>query len=243
LYIAIDIVLSYSTLSHSISGVKYILIDTIGWVYKKLLRRFLPYKCVNIGGYDIDYLAKLLDPKFHYEDYESVTVDALNHLIRPEYRVLIVGAGVGRTALYAADTAREVVVVDASETMLARAESNLESNGFENFSLVHGQVGSGNNVFESKEFAPGINLRELGHFDLAELDIEGDEMYALEQLDDVDSIIVETHPQYGTTKADIIDALSGRGYECEVWGIEWRKTGQEIVSGVRSNATEQLLNK
>lgn len=224
--------------SYSEGGVKLVIVDILGYVYKILLRRFLPYKSVKIDGFEIDYLAKLLDPGFHYRDYESVTVDAIEELIRPESRVLIVGAGVGRTALHVARTASEVAIVDASKIMLERARVNLEKNGFESYSLVHGRVGSGDNVFEAATKAPEIQLNGLGHFDLAEVDIEGDEVVAIEQLENVNCIIAESHPQYGTTKAEIIDALTERGYECEVWGVEWRKTNQEIVSGISRNPTE-----
>ena len=175
--------------------------------------------------------------------YEAHEAQAARMRLRPGYRVLELGSGLGYIASICAGVAGpgNVTTVEANPAMLPVIRANLDRNGFQAVTLLHGAVTGGGEPGEAVAFdpkrtfwagriadadadpekvvaVPVLPLRAL----LAEyrphlviMDVEGAERHLFDAPwpDHVRAVMMELHPnQYpDTVIKQIVDCMSAAG--------------------------------
>ena len=201
-------------------------------VYNDRLRPYLPYRKNEIRGYDLRGPDKLLDLSRPGEGYEQVQIELLEQSVVSSDHVLMLGAGVGVSALAIAAAVEQVTVVDGSRTQLQVTERNLVQNGVDNVDLVRGVAGEAVHVYNGED-APQVNLNEFAGCRVCEMDIEGAELVAIPELpESVEVLIVESHSQYGAPLWRVKQVLEKTGFE--VQSVPNPESPTASVSAVRS---------
>jgi len=90
------------------------------------------------------FLTTRISGKLASGAYEGQEAEAMRRRLRPGWRVLELGSGIGYVASVCAGItgAGNVVTVEANPDMLEVVRGNLDRNGFEAARLLHGAVGS-----------------------------------------------------------------------------------------------------
>jgi len=156
-------------------------------------------------------------------DYEFALCEGLSRSVNPSDHVVIVGGGLGVTAVHAARMAGakgQVTVYEASESRFSDLETAIRLNHVDDqVKTVRGVVGTDVKVY-GEEASTRIPPSGLPACDVLELDCEGAEMMILKEMNILPRILlVETHGFRGAPTTDVEDLLRGRGYEVENIGV------------------------
>lgn len=167
-------------------------------LFDRLVNGFLP---PNQGGHRVP------------EKYEEGLVTSLQNTIKQGDKVVIIGGGLGVTAVTAGNAAGssgEVVVYEGAKHMSEHLIETINLNQPNNIQL-HNKLVTNSGNLEGPTFGAGkIQTNELEQCDVLQLDCEGAEITILENLEiEPRTIIVETH---GNEKA-VIEILSKLGYK------------------------------
>ncbi|RBI74127.1 FkbM family methyltransferase [Roseovarius sp. TE539] len=171
-----------------------------------------------------DFLTRRISEKLGSGGYEGQEADAVRRRLRPGWRVLELGSGIGYVASVCAGItgAENVVTVEANPDMLPVVRDNLDRNGFKGTHVIHGAVGGRAEPGETVEFenakafwgahiatedsAGGsfVSVPLLGIADLLKahrphmviMDIEGAEAHLFDAPwpEHVRSVVMELHP-------------------------------------------------
>jgi len=197
----------------------------------RLVRPILPWKSVDIDGLTFSRRFKLIDTPA--QDYESATRGFMRRYLGDHDHLLVCGGGTGVTALTAAQYIDHVSVVEADKRTIGRLLEHIRINDVENVSVFRGWIGQ-----PSDEDKPrGVDAVHLHRFDgttAAEIDLEGNGLDAIAMLpESVRVVFYETHPTMGVDTELALHHLNKAGFDIMDRGIEWEKTGGEILVGYR----------
>lgn len=177
---------------------------------------------------------KLLDPIFPVawvptplaDDpaYEATLVSGLKQNIREGDNVVIVGGGLGVTAVRAARAAGEagnVVCYEGVGWRTAEIARTLRLNHVDaSVRVEHAVVGPEVALWGESDEARHLRAEDLPRCDLLEMDCEGSELSILDHLTIRPRVIlVETHGVYGAPTAAVRQRLERLGYDVEDAGV------------------------
>lgn len=187
--------------------------DFIQNLYDNTIRERLPRRWIVNNGVPTR-TARLLDRTRHRPDCKKGSVESLRRYLKPDDQVVVIGGGDGVTAVVAARRAAQVMVYEAAASMVSVVEETAEINSMEDkITVVHSAVGPTKNVYGDKVGAPTA-VADLPECDVLELDCEGAEEAIIQNLSQHPRvIIIEAHPQYGTSIDGLHSTLSKRGYD------------------------------
>ncbi|WP_353221941.1 FkbM family methyltransferase [Salinisphaera sp. C84B14] len=191
-------------------------------------------KPVVFNGIDSPYDWKLFDrmlpkrfrPSYldDVHDYESALMEGLVSSVKHGDHVVVIGGGVGITAVSAANLAGkegQVTCYEASQRQLPLIERCIARNGVEDrVTLVPAAIARNSQAYGGKSFAlPVMPASELPECDVLEMDCEGAEAEILDALRFRPRvIIVETHGVYGAPTQAIHEILDAKGYDVADFG-------------------------
>jgi hypothetical protein len=204
----------------------------LGWrgfsyVYKNAIRTILPvrgpvlYSGITVGFRKIgdSFLLKLYNPPSLNDipGYEQGLVAALKANVREGDTVVVVGGGLGVTAIIAAIAVAEKGRVECFEGNLQSVNSILSAaaiNGVaKRLTVRHAIVGKDIDVWGVLKSSIFINPSELPDCDVLELDCEGSELDILRDMVIQPRVIaVETHGFLGSSTSTVRNILECRGY-------------------------------
>jgi len=185
-------------------------------VYNRLLRPHLPRKLAVCNGV-VARAVRLLDATDVIPDYEDALIDGLRATAGQGDDVVIVGGGYGVSSVVAAECVGEnetVSTFEGSAEQVGLVEETLDLNGVtERVDVEHAAVGSDPNLYSDAGGAQAVAPTDLPDCDVLVLDCEGAEEEILRKMSaKPESVVVETHGQYGTPPATVRDTLTDRGY-------------------------------
>lgn len=198
--------------------------------YRKVLRKVLPkVGSIYYAGIKVSNDKRLFDTVLNYPfipksaidkpTYEQTLIKELQKHVQPSSRVVIVGAGVGITAVVAQQLISKegsVICYESSLTQYKRALKTLQYNGIkENIQLINATVAENIGVYNQGS-ATTIPVGDLPNCDILQLDCEGAERLILQDMKiRPKTVIVETHGMFGAPTKVIQDILTKKGYAVE----------------------------
>lgn len=185
------------------------------WLYRRF-RSSLPLRDTRCNGVATKRY-RLRGEGEVMPDVEAEAVDALHECVSAGDRVVVLGAGYGVTTVHAGRAAGEdgrVFGYEASRLWEVAKEA-VERNDVPAETTVEKMlVGEAVDVYGGDGAARQAHPRELPVCDVMEIDIEGAEMGVIAGLNECpDTMIVETHGHKGSSTAEVVSLLVGRGYE------------------------------
>jgi hypothetical protein len=207
---------------------------TIAFAYRQGIRPCIPFgKAIHYAGIPICHDRKWGDrlvpitwvpyeARADYPDYEAGLVAGLREIVRPGDNVVIVGAGLGVTAVVAALRAGPFGIVQCFEGNKQRARSAKQTaarNKIPNIRIHHAVVAKTLNVYEG-DIGIVLPVSQLPACDVLELDCEGSEVEILRELTiQPRMILVETHGIYDAPTDLVASLLEKRGYTVSHRGL------------------------
>lgn len=144
----------------------------------------------------------------HYETHKEALCSAVSDIVSPGDNVVVVGGGRGVTATWAARQGAAVTVYEAALEMVHTLHETAQLNRVE-MDIRHAVVGGEYDVYGSSDGASHVSPRDL-RGDVLILDCEGAEMDILPtSVDAFERFVVETHPSFGASTADVIELVNG----------------------------------
>jgi hypothetical protein len=205
------------------------------WLYRNSIRRAIPFeRPVRYAGVDIFRDRKLGDSIFagkYYRNlhadipgYEGALVEGLKTVVKPGMTVVVIGTGLGVTAVVAAKLtgpSGSVICYEASQINVERAREAVRRNGVASFVQVnYALVGPAIGVYHDDDAAPSVDIVDLPDCDVLELDCEGSEKQIILNLPFSPRwILVETHGMNGAPTDEIANLLHKRGYATRDLGV------------------------
>ena len=211
----------------------------LGSAYQRLIRPWLPGRTLVYAGIPVCYDRKWGDaivpaawlPDFGFETgytdepgYEVALISALNETVRPGDKVVVVGGGVGVTAVIAAKRAGPsgtVVCFEGSKQYVGHIQETAKRNEVSNIHVKHAIVSKPIAVYgKASDFGGVVSPDQLPECDVLELDCEGAEIDILRNMVIRPRvIIVETHGAYGAPTSLVDSLLTDLGYAVRNLGL------------------------
>ncbi len=211
----------------------------LGFVYQGLIRPWLPGRALVYAGIPVCYDRKWGDaivpaawlPDFGFETgytdepgYEVALIAALNQTVGPGDKVVVVGGGVGVTAVIAAKCAGPsgtVVCFEGSKQYVRHIHETARRNKVTNIVVKHAIVSKPIAVYgKASDFGEVVAPDRLPECDVLELDCEGAEIDILRNMAiRPRAIIVETHGAYGAPTPLVESLLTELGYGVRNLGL------------------------
>jgi hypothetical protein len=197
------------------------------WVDELIPRAWVPHGCAD-------------EPA-----YEPTLVAAMRDIVRSGDTVVIVGAGLGVTAVVSALCAGPSGIVqcfEASKQYVAFAQKTAARNKLSNISVHHAVVAKPIYVYGGgRDLGPIRSPSQLPSCDVLELDCEGAEVDILRQLTiQPRAIVIETHGLFGAPTELVRRLLeergfvvSDRGWAEPDWGDYCSKNDMRVVVGTK----------
>lgn len=192
-------------------------------VYNELLRPHLPRKLGLYNGV-IARQPRLFDATDHIPNYKDTFLTHVRDAVDAGETVVVIGGGKGIASVVAAEAvgnSGRVITYEASRSQAEICRETMALNEVSDVSTVEvSLVGPAKNVYGADTAAP-LAVDELPEHDALVMDCEGAEKEIITALSEVDgrtmadSIVVETHSQFGAPLKTIVDCLSMAGYEVE----------------------------
>jgi hypothetical protein len=167
--------------------------------------------------------------------YEAVLIAGLRDVVRAEDSVVIVGGGLGVTAVVAALLAGPLGSVQCFEGSKHRAslvQQTAARNGVTNLRVRHAVVAKSIGVYRSRgDVGRLLPAAQLPPCDVLELDCEGAEVESLQELTVRPRVIlVETHGVYGAPTRLVTSVREKRGYAILDRGVAVPAAGDFCVN-------------
>jgi hypothetical protein len=217
--------------------------------YQRMIRSWLPSSPIVYAGVPICYDRKWgdtlvpsawlpeLEDYMGYADepeYEAALVTGLNESVKPGDRVVVVGGGVGVTAVIAAfltGSTGTVECFEGSKRYIARIQETALRNKVSNIRVHHAVVAKPIGVYGDQSGHGGvIPPDQLPECDVLELDCEGAEVEILRSMViQPRVIIVETHGNQGAPTPLVESLLKERGYAVRSLGYAEPRLGNICV--------------
>jgi predicted RNA methylase len=182
-------------------------------IYNVTIREHLPRKVVKCNGIDAPR-ARLLDASGDAPDYEAPLIEAVRRIVSDGDRVVVVGAGFGVSAVAAANQGAEQVTafeVGREQASVARRTARM-NDATPTVRVRHAAVGPVINPYSDPDVAEHVDPSALPPGDVLICDVEGAERKVLPAMPAYDSVIVESHGQFGSPTDEVRSTLQDRGY-------------------------------
>jgi hypothetical protein len=185
-------------------------------------------------------------------NWEATLVAGLNETIRPGDNVVVVGGGVGVTAVIAAlrtGSNGTVQCFEGSKQNVRWVKQTAARNKVTNLSVHHAVVAKQIAVYgPGNDVGPVLPPSQLPPCDVLELDCEGAELQILRELAVQPRVIlVETHGLYGAPTDVVALMLRKRGYAVSNRGPAepdaaeiCMKDDIQVLLGIRQNADDDV---
>ena len=191
------------------------MLDFIRPLYNEKIRPKTPFRPNNIRGFQLKGPDRLFDLTKPGDDYKLEHISSIERAVLPSDHLLILGAGVGVSALALANQVRQITLVEGSETQMRITEQNLDANHVDNVNLLLGVAGQNIGVYNSED-SRVIDLHQFETVRVVAMDIEGAEMSVIPQLpESVEKVIIESHAQFGSPKKSVMESLENHGFVIE----------------------------
>lgn len=152
-------------------------------------------------------------------DYEAAIISSIRRYVLDGDHVCVVGGGLGISTIVASRVAGNdgyVTTFEASAYRIKQIKRVIKLNSSEErIELNHALVGPGIRVQGEQGSPDTIRPSELPACDVLELDCEGAELAILRQIEFENpphTIIVEVHPEFGSTESDVREELERMDY-------------------------------
>jgi hypothetical protein len=221
---------------------------SIAYAYRRGVRPNMPSEPVRYAGIPIfkdrkwgDRLVPTSWVPGDVEDddepgYEATLVSALTETIRPGDNVVIVGGGLGVTAVVAALSAGSsgnIQCFEGSEQYARLAQQTAARNGITNININHAVVARFIDTFGGgvpSDLGPVLPPSQLPTCNVLELDCEGAEVEILREMTiQPRVIVVETHGLYGAPTNLVASLLEKRGYVVSDRGVAEMRLAQYCI--------------
>lgn len=225
-------------------GVSALASRGLGFAYRRGLRPLLPVTgparlggvltCYGLTAADRYVPAAWLpwwmtDPTGN-SSYEAALVSGLGAQVRPGDRVVVVGGGIGVTAVNAALRAGPTGHVTCFEGSLENCtlvDRTAALNGVGNLTVRHAVIGRSIAVYgDASQLGAVLPADQLPPCDVLELDCEGAEIGIIAAMTIRPRVLlVETHGVYASSTLDVAAAMAACGYT--VSDLGWAEPSQE----------------
>jgi hypothetical protein len=208
---------------------------SIAYAYRRGVRPWIPGRPVQYSGiticHDQKWGDRLVPPSWVLDAarrdkpyYEASLIAGLSETVKPGDNVVIVGAGVGVTAVAAALRASPsgtVQCFEGSKEHVRYARQTAARNEITNIIVHHAVVAKAISVFGSgSNVGDLIPPSQLPPCNVLQLDCEGAEVEMLrEMMIQPRVILVETHGVFGAPTALVASLLEKRGYAVSDRGL------------------------
>jgi hypothetical protein len=225
-------------------GVSGLAARSVAYAYRRGVRPYVPGEPVRYAGIPICHDRKWGDRLvptswIPYEEasdaqdepgYEAALVAGLNETVRPGDRVVIVGAGLGVTAVVAAlraGVSGTVQCFEGSKEHVGFSKQTVARNNLTNVTVHHAVVAKNICVYGSgSDVAPVMPPSQLPLCNVLQLDCEGAEVGILREMEIQPRIIIaETHGLFGAPTDLIVALLEKRGYDVSDRGVAEPRLG------------------
>jgi protein-L-isoaspartate O-methyltransferase len=212
----------------------------IAYAYRRGVRPWLPGKPVHYAGIPICHDRKWGDrlvpitwapvPRGDEPDFEATLVAGLNETVGSGDSVVIVGAGLGVTAVVAALRAGplgKVECFEGSKQYVNYARQTAARNKVTNVSVHHAVVAKSIFVYgDGSDVGAAMSPSKLPSCNVLQLDCEGAEVEILRELTSQPRILlVETHGLLGAPTDLVASLLVKRGYVVSDRGLAEARLG------------------
>lgn len=206
-------------------------------LYDATIREHLPRKIKVYNGVAINF-GRLLDTDVVDPDYKQGTIDPLREYTRHDDRVVVIGGGLGVSAVVAAHHGESVVVYEGGVEWADRVRETADLNRVDGTIQVREAiVGDEFDVYGDDHTESRVAPSELPSCEVLEMDCEGAEQPILERLEiEPRIVIVETHPAFGVEPGEIREQLEVRGYD--IVNRYELSTGNVTLTGRLGNAED-----
>jgi hypothetical protein len=208
---------------------------TAVYLYRRLVRPLLPsVERLRYNDVEITHTRKLLDRVLperyaphvteHLQEYEGALTGAIAEQVRPGDRVVIVGGGVGVTAVHAARRVGpegSVICFEGGAEYARHVGEAARRNGVaDRVEVRHAIVARSISVRGAEPAGSVLPPSDLPECDVLELDCEGAEVDILSHMSiRPRAVLVETHGLFGASTERVQDLLEQRGYAVEHRGV------------------------
>lgn len=181
-------------------------------VYNRTLRPLLPRKLCSFHGVPVKRV-RLLD-RTEYCGHKSAAQDLIRSTVTPGDRVVDVGTGLGVFAVTAAQAGGEVITYEAAANMAEFARETIQLSGVsDRIDLREALVGPEVKLFGEHAAGGRVPPAGLPACDILILDCEGAELDIIGHVQPhPETVLVETHPDFGAPTDAVEAALVDRGY-------------------------------
>lgn len=181
-------------------------------LYNHTIRPYLPRDWATLNEVEAP-ATRILDFGGDNPEYEKALICALTDVVEPGDDVVIVGGGLGVTAVRAFRAGATVTVFEAGDVRVGLARRTVAREGAEpKIDVQHAIVGDAVAV-EGETSASVVSPSSLPSADVLELDCEGAELEILEGLNQRPrAIVVETHENLGAPPEAVENQLMELGY-------------------------------
>jgi hypothetical protein len=226
-----------------VQGVSGLARRSAAFAYRRGVRPYLPNEPVRYAGipicFDVKWgdrivptswipdandLANFSNTFVDQPDYEATLIAGLSETIRPGDSVVVVGGGIGVTAVVAAlrtGSSGAVQCFEGSKQCVGLIQQTAVRNRITNVNVHHAVVAKAIYVFsDGGDIGPVLPPSQLPLCDVLELDCEGAEVDILrEMIIRPRVVLVETHGVYGAPTNLIASLLEKRGYRVSDRGV------------------------
>ena len=164
------------------------------WLNPYLPKKIAVYNGVAVRDTGFLYMAD------HYPNVKRELTNATLHASKQGDRVVFVGAGKGVAPVKVARRDRQSVVHEAARSFVKQLRETAKMNDVD-IEIHHSLVETGYDVWDSEAGATHLETDDLSG-DVLVLDCEGAEQDIL-PAPQFDSVVVETHPQFGAVTEEI----------------------------------------
>jgi hypothetical protein len=203
---------------------------SVSYAYR---RAVLPRGAVHYAGIPICYDRKWPEYLADQPKYEAALIAGLSEMIRPGDSVVVVGGGLGVTAVVAAlrtGQSGHVQCFEGSGQHVSLVRETAARNGVTNISVHHAVVAKSIALYDGSDAGPILHPSRLPPCNVLQMDCEGAEVEILRELRIQPRVIlVETHGMYGAP-TDLVATLLGKlGYVVSDRGVADTRLSDECV--------------
>lgn len=188
--------------------------ELVQTVYDSLIRDFLPQKIKVYNGVALN-IGRLFDTNVVDPNYKQGTNDALRDHCKHDDHVVVIGGGLGVSAVVAAHAADSVTVYEGSlnQAELVRQTASLNRVA-DAVTVTEAIVAEDRDVYGDDISDTTVSPTDLVACDVLEMDCEGAERPILERIEiEPRVIIVESHPTFDAPPETVRSLLTEQGYE------------------------------
>jgi hypothetical protein len=183
-------------------------------VYDSTIRDYLPRKIKVYNGVALG-IGRLFDTNVVDPDYKQGTIGSLREYCEHDDHVVVIGGGLGVSAVVGAHAADTVTVYEGGIDIAERTRGTAGLNRVEDtITVTEAIVAEDRDVYGENITDTTVSPGEIEDCDVLEMDCEGAEVPILREMEiEPRVIIVESHPPFDAPPKQVRSLLTERGYE------------------------------